>query len=219
MTISASEQEFFKAKGFGTTLGFGRRPAVIVIDLLYAFTDPGFDLGSNLDSVIAATNRVLEAARAASWPVIFSTVAYEHDDLRDAGLWAIKQRGCAQLRPGSRAVQIDERLDRRPDDTVLLKKGASCFFATSLVPLLMSFGADTLVLAGCSTSGCVRATAVDACQLGFRPMVVREAVGDRSPAAHEQSLFDLHSRYGDVVTVDEVLAHAKRGRKPALQDT
>ena len=210
MTVSPSEQEFFKAKGFGTALGFGQRPAVIVIDLVNAFTDPNFDLGSNLDAVIGATNRVLEAARITSWPVIFSTVAYEHDDLRDAGLWAIKQRGCAQLRPGSRAVQIDERLQRSPDDIVLLKKGASCFFGTSLVPLLMSFGADTLVLTGCSTSGCVRATAVDACQLGFRPMVVREAVGDRSAAAHEQSLFDLHSRYGDVVTVDDVLAQAQR---------
>ena len=215
--ISPSEHEFFKAKGFGTTLGFGQRPAVIVIDLLYAFTDPSFDLGSNLDAVVEATNRVLEAAGSASWPVVFSTVAYERDDLRDAGLWAIKQRGCAQLRPGSRAVQIDERLARRPDDIVLLKKGASCFFGTSLVSLLMSFGADTLVLTGCSTSGCVRATAVDACQLGFRPMVVREAVGDRSAAAHEQSLFDLHSRYGDVVTVADVLAEAKRSQQLALQ--
>jgi nicotinamidase-related amidase len=111
-------------------------------------------------------------------------------------------------------VEIDERLHRCPTDFLLLKKGASCFFGTNLVPLLLSADVDTLVLTGCSTSGCVRATAVDACQYGFRPMVVRQAVGDRSESAHEQSLFDLHSRYADVVGVDEVITHLA---KPSSQ--
>lgn len=206
MTINQSEKEYFTAKGFGTVMGFGRRPAVLVIDLLYAFTDPKSDLGSDLTAVIQQTNRILDAARAGNRQVIFSTVVYEDEHLRDAGLWALKQRGCKDLRPGSRAIQIDERLHRGPGDVLLLKKGASCFFGTNLVPLLLSAGIDTLILTGCSTSGCVRATAVDACQYGFRPMIVRQAVGDRSQAAHEQSLFDLHSRYGDVVGVDEVLS-------------
>lgn len=207
MTVERSEKDFFTTKGFGTPMGFGRAPAVIVIDLVYAFTDPASDLGSDLGAVISETNRVLDSAHAGCRPVIFTTVIYEDENLRDAGLWALKQRGCKDLRPGSRAVQLDERLHRNPEDILLLKKGASCFFATNLVPLLLSAGVDTVILTGCSTSGCVRATAVDACQYGFRPMIVRQAVGDRSQRAHEQSLFDLQSRYGDVVDVDDVLSH------------
>jgi nicotinamidase-related amidase len=108
MTINQSEKEYFTAKGFGTVMGFGRRPAVLVIDLLYAFTDPKSDLGSDLTAVIQQTNRILDAARAGNRQVIFSTVVYEDEHLRDAGLWALKQRGCKDLRPGSRAIQIDE---------------------------------------------------------------------------------------------------------------
>jgi maleamate amidohydrolase len=210
MTINQPERDFFFAKGFGTTMGFGRKPAIIVIDLLYAFTDPASDLGSDLTAVIDQTNLVLDAAHAGKHPVIFTTVVYEDDNLRDAGLWALKQRGCRDLRPGSRAIEIDERLHRAHTDILLLKKGASCFFGTNLVPLLLSAGVDTVILTGCSTSGCVRATAVDACQYGFRPMIVREAVGDRSQSAHEQSLFDLHSRYGDIVDVEDVLANLSK---------
>ena len=207
MAVNQPEKDFLKAKGFGTTMGFGRRPALLVIDLLYAFTDPASDLGSDLAAVIDHTNMILDSAHAAQHPVIFTIVVYEDGNLRDAGLWALKQRGCKDLRPGSRAIEIDERLHRAHTDIVLLKKGASCFFGTNLVPLLLSEGVDSVVLTGCSTSGCVRATAVDACQYGFRPMIVRQAVGDRSQSAHEQSLFDLHSRYGDVVDVDDVLSH------------
>jgi nicotinamidase-related amidase len=207
MTIKQPEREFFTAKGFGSIMGFGRKPAIIAIDLLYAFTDPASDLGSDLTTVIDNTNVILDAAHARKHPVIFTTVVYEDDKLRDAGLWALKQRGCKDLRPGSRAIEIDQRLHRTPADILLLKKGASCFFGTNLVPLLLSANVDTVILTGCSTSGCVRATAVDACQYGFRPMIVRQAVGDRSQAAHEQSLFDLHSRYGDVVDLDDVLSH------------
>lgn len=207
MTIDQHDRELFKAKGFGATMGFGRKPAIMVIDLLYAFTDPASDLGSDLTAVIDQTNLILDAAHAGKHAVIFTTVVYEDDNLRDAGLWALKQRGCKDLRPGSRAIEIDERLHRAHTDILLLKKGASCFFGTNLVPLLLSAQVDTVILTGCSTSGCVRATAVDACQYGFRPMVVRQAVGDRSQSAHEQSLFDLHSRYGDVVEVEDVVAN------------
>ena len=106
-------------------------------------------------------------------------------------------------------AEIDERLDMRPTDSLLVKKYASCFFGTDLVPRLMNQRVDTLIITGCTTSGCVRATAVDAVQNGFRPMVVREAVGDRSSAAHEQSLFDLNAKYADVVSLDETLQYLK----------
>ena len=106
-------------------------------------------------------------------------------------------------------MKVDPRLDRRSDDSLLVKRYASCFFGTDLVPRLTSRHVDTLVITGCTTSGCVRATAVDAVQNGFRPMVVREAVGDRSVAAHEQSLFDLNAKYADVVSLDETLHYLK----------
>jgi maleamate amidohydrolase len=118
-------------------------------------------------------------------------------------------KGVATLRGDSDGVEIDPRLDFRKTDSLLVKKYASCFFGTDLVPRLLNQRVDTLIITGCTTSGCVRATAVDAVQNGFRPMVVREAVGDRSKAAHDQSLFDLNAKYADVVGLDETLQYMK----------
>ena len=134
---------------------------------------------------------------------------YEEEDIKDAGIWALKQSGARTLTAGSEAVKVDPRLGMQPKDIVLMKKYASCFFGTDLVPRLNSRRIDTLIITGCTTRGCVRATAVDAVQNGFRPMVVREAVGDRSVAAHEQSLFDLNAKYADVVSLDETLQYLK----------
>lgn len=117
--------------------------------------------------------------------------------------------GSRTLKAGSEAVKIDPRLDMRPSDSLLVKKYASCFFGTDLVPRLLSRQVDTLIITGCTTSGCVRATAVDAVQTGLRPMVVREAVGDRSAAAHDQSLFDLDAKYADVVSLAETLQYLR----------
>jgi nicotinamidase-related amidase len=206
---ATSEEEFFKQRGFGLKMGFGRRPALIVIDLVKAFTDPKRMLGANLDKEIEATKPLLDVAHERDMPVLFSTVRYDDVDLRDAGIWALKQKGTATLRNDSDGWQIDPRLDFRPTDSLLLKKYASCFFGTDLVPRLNSRGVDTLIIAGCTTSGCVRATAVDAVQNGFRPMVVREAVGDRSQPAHEQSLFDLNAKYADVVSLEETLHYLR----------
>jgi maleamate amidohydrolase len=202
-----AENEFFCQRGFGLKMGFGRKPALLVIDFVNAFTDSSTMLGSNLDAQVEEANRLLDAAHEAGIPALFSTVVYEERDLRDSGIWAMKHKGPQLLRAGSKAVELDLRVHRLPADAIIVKKYASCFFGTDLVPRLLSHNTDTLVIAGCSTSGCVRATAVDACQYGFRPIVVREAVGDRSQAAHEQSLFDLHSRYADVVAIDEALAY------------
>ena len=209
MSVAKSEEEFFKERGFGLKMGFGRRPALIVIDLLKAFTDPKRMLGADLDTQIEATRPLLEVAHARNMPVLFSTVRYDDADLRDAGIWSLKQKGTVTLKADTDGWQIDPRLDFRPTDSLLVKKYASCFFGTDLVPRLNSRGVDTLVIAGCTTSGCVRATAVDAVQNGFRPMVVREAVGDRSRPAHEQSLFDLDAKYADVVSLEETLQYLR----------
>jgi nicotinamidase-related amidase len=206
------DEQFFKDRGFGMRMGFGKKPALLVIDFVNAFTDASTMLGSNLDSQLGEANRLIDAAHAGGVPVFFSTVSYDEEELRDSGIWAMKHKGTRLLVAGTPAVALDARLHRQASDPILVKKYASCFFGTDLVPRLLSRGADTLVITGCSTSGCVRATAVDACQNGFRPIVVREAVGDRSRAAHEQSLFDLHSRYADVVGVDEVLDYFAAAR-------
>jgi len=209
MASGKSDAEFFKERGFGLTMGFGERPALLVVDLVKAFTDSKRMLGANLDSQVAATRPLLEVAHAREIPVIFSTVRYDEADLRDAGIWVLKQKGSITLAKDTDGHEIDPRLDFRPSDSLLLKKYASCFFGTDLVPRLNSRRVDTLIIVGCTTSGCVRASAVDAVQNGFRPMVVREAVGDRSTAAHEQSLFDLQAKYADVVSLDETLQYMR----------
>ncbi len=209
MTSGKDDEEFFRQRGFGIKIGFGERPALIIIDMLKGFTDEAMPLGANLDRELEAQQPLLEVAHARNIPVIFSTVIYSDADLKDAGLWGIKMKGSLTLKAGTPAVEIDPRLDMRPTDSLLVKKYASCFFGTDLVPRLNSQRVDTLIITGCTTSGCVRATAVDAVQNGFRPMVVREAVGDRSKAAHEQSLFDLNAKYADVVSLDETLQYLR----------
>ncbi|HLI29039.1 MAG TPA: isochorismatase family protein [Chloroflexota bacterium] len=214
-----SEQEmaaFFAQRGFGLRIGFGERPAVAVIDFVYAFTDPSLPLGANLDREIEATRRVLAAARAAAVPIFYTVVYYEEQDLRDAGVWALKQKGVATLRAGTPAVELDARLERRPDEAIIVKKYASAFFGTDFISRLTARRIDTLLITGCTTSGCVRATAVDALQYGLRPVVVREAVGDRAEPAHRQSLFDLEQKYADVVGVEEAVAYLA-SRRPAAQ--
>jgi nicotinamidase-related amidase len=209
VTSGKEDEEFFRQRGFGIKIGFGERPALIIIDMLKGFTDSTMPLGANLDMQIEAQKPLLKVAHERDIPVIFSTVMYEEAEAKDAGLWGIKMKGSLTLTAGSEAVKIDPRVGMQPKDILLVKKYASCFFGTDLVPRLNSRRVDTLIITGCTTSGCVRATAVDAVQNGFRPMVVREAVGDRSVAAHEQSLFDLNAKYADVVSLDETLQYLK----------
>jgi nicotinamidase-related amidase len=209
MTSGKADEDFFKARGFGIKIGFGERPALIVIDMINGFTDATMPLGAPLESQLAAQKSLIDVAHERNIPVIFSTVIYNDHDLKDAGLWAIKMKGTLTLKTGTSAVDVDKRLDMQPTDSLLVKKYASCFFGTDLASRLMNLHADTLIITGCTTSGCVRATAVDAVQNGFRPMVVKEAVGDRSQAAHDQSLFDLNAKYADVVGLDETLQYMK----------
>ncbi len=210
MTDAREMEKFFRERGFGQLMGWGESPALLVIDFMRAFTNPSLPLGANLDRELAETVRVLGAAREAEVPIYFTAVWYEEKDLRDAGLWAKKMAGAMTLRAGTPEVEIDPRLGRRGDEAIIVKKYASVFFGTDLVSRLNAQRIDTLILTGCTTSGCVRATAVDAVQNGFRPMVVREAVGDRAKPAHDQSLFDLHAKYADVVSVDETLEYLSR---------
>lgn len=208
--VDPDSADFFESRGFGLTIGFGERPALLVVDLIVGFTDPELPLGADLEAELAQTVKLLTAAREREVPILHTVVRYDEGDLADAGVWRRKQAGLDSLRAGTAAVELDPRLERRADEQIVVKKYASAFFGTDLASRLMAYGVDTLVLVGCTTSGCVRASAVDAVQLGFRPMVVREAVGDRSPAAHRQALFDLQQKYADVVGVEEAAAYLKR---------
>lgn len=198
------DEEIFHQRGFGKKIGFGESPAVIVVDLIGAFTNPSLALGAPLDEVVDQTSKLLDCARANGFPVFFTSVAYEDKDLQDAGLWAAKMEGLTTLRANTPEVDVDYRLNRRDSEALIIKKYASAFFGTDLVTRLNTGRIDTLVITGCTTSGCVRATTVDAIQNGYRPMVAREAVGDRSISAHEQSLFDIQAKYADVMSVDEI---------------
>lgn len=194
----------YAAAGLAARVGWGERHALIVVDLSRGFTDPECPLGSPIDDVVAAAGQLMDIAHGRGVPIHLTTVAYD-DDLSDAGIWPLKIQSQHLLVRGSRWVEIDPRLPVRPEDSVIEKPHASAFFATDLASLLRADDIDTVVIAGATTSGCVRATAVDACAHGFRPIVVRQAVGDRHDLAHEVSLLDIDSRYGDVVDLDEAL--------------
>jgi len=205
--IETSELSELKDRGFGRRIGFGHRPAVIVIDMQCGFTDSSQPLGANLDSQITQINRILRSIDNTEIPAIFTIVEYEEQSLRDAGIWAKKMSGLSSLKAGTPSVALDPRLERQPSHSILLKKYASGFFGTDLVSRLNSRNVDTLIITGCTTSGCVRATAVDAIQSGFIPIVVEEAVSDRLESAHIQSLMDLHLKYADVLPADEVISY------------
>ncbi len=192
--------------GLGRPLTLGTRPAVLVVDLIYGFTDPACVLGAELGEVVAATRRILDTARELGQFVIFTTIRYG-PDLSDCGLWLQKMPGLEVLIADRREVEVDTRLGRTGEEPLVVKKGASAFFGTNLASILISQRVDTVVLCGATTSGCVRATAVDLLQYGFPTLVPREAVGDRAAAPHEANLVDMDAKYADVVPVDEAVRY------------
>lgn len=196
----------YAARGLGQRQGAGRRPALVVVDLNYAFTDPASPLHCDVDRAIAANVGLLAVARDVGCPVAFTTLEYDQAGEQVAGAFLAKVPALAQLKPGTRWPRIDERLAPRPGEPVLCKLFASAFFGTPLASLLASRQCDTVIVTGASTSGCVRATAVDAIQHGYRVVVPREAVADRATGPHEASLFDIDNKYGDVVGVAEAEA-------------
>jgi maleamate amidohydrolase len=198
----------YAAARLGQAVTMGERPAVLVVDFSCGFTDAECAVGSDLTAEVESTRRLLDAARAKGLPVIFTTIGYE-PSLKDGGLWLQKVPSLGDLQVGGHWVEIDPRLDPQPDETILLKKGASAFFGTNLATILVSQGIDSVILCGATTSGCIRATAIDLLQYGFPAMVPRECVGDRAQAPHEANLFDIQAKYADVVSVDEALAYVE----------
>jgi maleamate amidohydrolase len=193
----------------GEPVTLGSRPAVLVVDFSCGFTDPDCGLGSDLSAEVEATKRLLELARDKGLLVVFTTIGYE-PGLKDGGLWLQKVPALGELQIGGRWVEIDPRLEPREDEPVVLKKGASGFFGTNLASILVSQDIDSVVLCGATTSGCIRATAIDLLQYGWPTLVPRECVGDRARAPHESNLFDIQAKYADVVGVEDALEYLRR---------
>ena len=201
-------REVYEKARLGQSIERGSKPAVLVVDFSCGFTDPACSLGADLTAEIEATRRLLGAAREKGLPVVFTTIGFDPSG-KDGGLWLQKAPALIELELGGRWVEIDPRLERRDDEPIVLKKGASGFFGTNLASILVSQGVDTVILCGATTSGCIRATAIDLLQYGWPTLVPRECVGDRAQAPHEANLFDIQAKYADVVALEEALAYVE----------
>ena len=201
-------REVYEKARLGQTIARGSSPAVLVIDFSCGFTDPACALGSDLTAEVEATKRLLDVAREKGLPVVFTTIGFDPSG-KDGGLWLQKAPALTELELGGRWVEIDPRLDRQDGEPVVLKKGASGFFGTNLASILVSQHVDTVILCGATTSGCIRATAIDLLQYGWPTLVPVECVGDRAQAPHEANLFDIQAKYADVVPLDEALAYVE----------
>jgi len=194
--------------GFGGNLGFGDRPAVLVVDIVRAYLEPSSPLYAGVEDAVASAARVVDAARDAGVPVLFTRVEYVPGGA-DGGIFYRKVPALRVLDADSPLGQFPAAPRPRHGEVVITKQYASAFFGTSLASTLTAMGVDTVVIVGLSTSGCVRASAVDALQHGFVPIVVRQAVGDRDPRPHDANLFDLAAKYADVCDEQDVIARLR----------
>lgn len=204
--MSEETREVYERARLGQSVTLGTRPAVLVVDFSRGFTDPECAMGSDLTKEVEATKRLLDVAREAEVPIIFTTIGFE-ENLKDGSLWLQKAPALGELQIGGKWVEIDPRLERRANETVVLKKGASAFFGTNLPSILVSQNVDTVIMCGATTSGCIRASAIDLLQHGYPTLVPRECVGDRAREPHEANLFDIQAKYADVVSVEEALSY------------
>ena len=202
----AEVDAYYKERGiFQDRFSFGQRPALVVIDMAYGWTDPAYAGGSaRLDTAIAAIQQLLPVARSKGLPIFFTTSAPTAPQFKSAADFSPNFRKWDR-----RACEIDERVQPEPGELVIYKEHASAFAGTPLVGHLLGKQIDTLLITGCSTSACVRATATDAKSVQLKPIVVREAVQDRAEVAHEWTLFDLQARFADVVSLEETLAYLR----------
>ena len=200
--------EDYRRKGFMNRSGYGTKPALLVVDFIYGFTDPTTPLGGDFSKELAVTADLLETFRAAQLPIVYTTIAYE-PGFEDGGVFVKKVPSLKILEVGSKMVDVDNRIRPRPDEYVALKKYASAFFDTDVDAYLKARSVDTIIMTGCTTSGCIRASAIDSMQYGYLTVVVEEGVGDRAQGPHDANLFDIDAKYADVVSVDEVNSYMK----------
>jgi nicotinamidase-related amidase len=190
--------------GIGSRVGFGSQPALLIVDFQRGFTDPRCPVGSDLSGEIGATQILLAAARNTRIPIAYTVVGFDKSRL-DGTTWLRKMPGLARLVGNSRLCEVDDRLKPLDNEPTWIKRAASAFFGTPLLPFLAASRVDTLILAGCTTSGCIRATAVDAVSFGYRTIICRECVGDRAEGPHNWNLLDIDAKYADVESLSWVL--------------
>ncbi|WP_334174481.1 isochorismatase family protein [Pseudoxanthobacter sp.] len=193
-------------RAYDNRVGFGRRPALLLIDFVAAYFTPSSPLWAPVEPALAAALEIRALARARGVPVILTRVAYAAGGV-DGGRFFEKARPLASFLPGNPMGAWPAGLEPEADELVITKQYPSAFFGTSLASTLTCLGADSVILTGLTTSGCVRASCVDAMSHGFRTLVVADACGDRHPAPHEANLFDMNAKYADVVSKDAVLAY------------
>jgi len=209
MTTGDDRELDYKTAGFSKRLGFGQRPALVVIDFCHAYLDESSPLYAGVEDARAASERLLIASRNAGIPIIHTRVEFQSDGA-DGGVFFRKVDALKCFIAGNPLGEPGPGLEPLPGEVIVTKQYASAFFGTSMASTLTALGVDTLIHAGVSTSGCVRATALDACQHGFVPIVVREAVGDRDQGVHDANLFDLDAKYADVVSEAATLIYLAR---------
>jgi maleamate amidohydrolase len=205
VSAPASEVDVYQRQGFGRTLGIQGRLGLLIVDFVNGFADAGIFGGGNIPPAIAQTRHVLAAAREQGWAVAHSRIVYA-DDGADANVFSVKVPGMLTLTEHARASAIVPELAPVAGELVVRKNVPSAFFGTALAPWLTRQGVETLLVAGCTTSGCVRASVVDAMCYGFRPVVMADCVGDRASGPYDASLFDIEQKYGDVIASERVLA-------------
>jgi nicotinamidase-related amidase len=214
--MTESLQANYARGGFGQSLAFGRRPALLVIDFVRAYLVKGSPLYAGVEAARDGAEALLRASRAAGLPIVHTNVVYQSGG-RDGGVFfrKVPALSCFEAGAHPELAAFAEGLEPVAGETVISKQYASAFFATSLASTLTALGVDTVLIAGLSTSGCVRASAVDCVQHGFVPVVVRDAVGDRAREPHEANLFDLQAKYAEVVTLDVARRYLESLRQPA----
>ncbi|MFB6165029.1 MAG: isochorismatase family protein [Haloarculaceae archaeon] len=212
--MTEQREQIYERAGMDDQFGYGDRPVVVAVDFQVGMTDPENPLGSELDAMVEANNRLVAAAHEADVPVVWTRVVYTHPEAADGGIWPQKIEPLKALQAGSRWVELDERCDVGPDDYVLEKKQASAFHETELHSMLTAWGVDTVIATGCTTSGCVRASVIDACANGFRVVVPEACVGDRSDEQHDANLYDMAAKYADVRPLEEVTAYLTERAAP-----
>lgn len=198
----------YERSGIGGRVGFGSHPALLIVDFQRGFTDPSCPVGGDLSKEIAATKSLLQLVRGKRLPVAFTAVGFDASGA-DGATWLRKMPGLAVLVENSNWCEIDPRVKPIAGEPLWIKRASSAFFSTPILPFLTASRVDTLILTGCVTSGCIRATAVDAVSYGYRTIVPVECVGDRAEGPHKWNLFDIDAKYADVEPLANVLAYLK----------
>ena len=200
-----SELEIYQKQGFGNSSGMGQRPALLIVDFVNGFANPDQFGGGNIGEAIEHTQDLLAGARALGLPIAFTRVVYA-DDGSDAGVFTLKAPTLVQLTESAFGSQIVDQLKPWDGEYIVRKTQPSAFFGTNLTAWYVSKGVDTVIMTGCTTSGCIRASVIDSMSYNFRTVVATDCVGDRALGPHEANLFDMEQKYADLMTSSEIIA-------------